>query len=337
MLKSAVLGRVAAAAIALVAPRLTLAWGAVGHQVVAELAARELEPAARDAVRALLGSSMASVSTWADDIRRKRPQTARWHYTNVPLDTAGFDAERDCPGAQCVVGALERQLELLRDPQRPRAARAEALRWVIHLVADLHQPLHCADRGDKGGNALEVRWFRRRSNLHKVWDSDILAEPHRSTRQLVAALRERTSSEARASAPLKLAELREQLVRWVNEGQMLARDVAYAVPASGQLDAAYYERAAPFVDRQLIRAGARLAQLLNAALGARQARSAAGPGPAAREPTPPMGPMRSACTPAGQCCKVCSASQACGDSCISASAVCHRDSGCACDVAALCR
>jgi hypothetical protein len=126
-------------------------------------------------------------------------------------------------------------------------------------------------------------------------------------------------------------------VRWVNEGQKLARDVAYALPASGQLDAVYYRRAAPLVDQQLIRAGARLAQLLNAALGVPEARSPASTPAAAPEPTLPAASVRGACTPAGQCCKVCSAGQACGDSCISHSSTCHAAPGCACHAASMCR
>jgi hypothetical protein len=160
------------------------------------------------------------------------------------------------------VDTLERQLEILRDTQRSSAARAEALRWVIHLVGDLHQPLHCADNGDRGGNALEVRWFKRKSNLHRVWDSDMVAHAGLSTLQLVAAIRRDIPPQGHVAtiqpAPRDSARIHRTLIAWANESGEIARRVAYALPPDGPLSEAYYERAAPAVRLQLARAGLRL-------------------------------------------------------------------------------
>jgi hypothetical protein len=236
------------------------AWGTMGHEIVADLAARELSEPAREQVRQLLGVSMARVASWADDIRKQRPRTGPWHYVNLPVAAAGYDATRDCAAGDCVVGALERQLEILRDPRRSRTARSEALRFVIHLVADLHQPLHCGHGRDRGGNDISVRWFRRARNLHQVWDADILAQARLSQPQHVARLRAELRAEDREV--LRAGRIAD----WVNEAHRAAVEVAYALPEDRRLGEAYYQRAAPVVDRQLARAGLRLARLLDEAL-----------------------------------------------------------------------
>jgi nuclease S1 len=282
----------------LLLPRMAGAWGPAGHQVVAELASRDLSAAAREQVRDLLdGAGMPSVATWADSIVSQRPKTRRWHFVNIPKVARAYDAVRDCPQGECIIAALDRQIAILRDPARPKDARSEALRFVIHLVADLHQPLHCADNRDRGGNDVAIRWFKRRSNLHAVWDSDIVAQRGLSAAQLAARLRPELDSPALEGARVGT------VVDWANESHRIAVVEAYRVPSGGKLDAVYYQRAQPLADRQLVRAAIRLAATLNEALGTEKGLGLPGSGgasPAAEGSTASdaLRPMEAKCSSA---------------------------------------
>jgi hypothetical protein len=142
--------------------------------VVATLASTLLTPEAQAEVAALLdsGTTLADIATWADDIRVSRPNTGPWHYVNIPRGATGYSARRDCSRG-CVVSAIEQSLRLLQDSSKVRAVRQEALKWLVHLVADLHQPLH-AIADDKGGNDVIVQFNGRQTNLHRLWDVDLI-------------------------------------------------------------------------------------------------------------------------------------------------------------------
>lgn len=152
------------------------AWNSDGHRLVARIAADELGPQARAQVERLFAQpareALVGQALWADAITASRPETRPWHYVNIPRRADGFDWLRDCAGGACVVGALKAQWARLSDPAEPDAARREALAFVVHLVADLHQPLHCGDGQDRGGNDIIVEAQGVRTNLHRVWDGE---------------------------------------------------------------------------------------------------------------------------------------------------------------------
>ncbi len=177
-------------------------WGCDGHHVVALLAWAELSPHARDGATELLRAHpidsehrgcerpsrnvLAAVSTWADAIREDEPKTAPWHYVNVPLDATRGELGRLCPLGTCILGALRHEIDVLRS-SASGAERARALRFIVHLVADLHQPLHATTNGDRGGNCLPVAWFddaprvmfggeKYDPNLHAVWDTQLVRD-----------------------------------------------------------------------------------------------------------------------------------------------------------------
>src|ERR1700736_4650974 len=144
----------AAVAVGVALSGRALAWGDQGHRIVAEIAEQYLEPKAAQQVRELLAlenaTTLAQVSTWADEIRGQRSETAPWHVVNITIHPpAGmprvYDAARHCPQADCIVAAIERFAAVLRDKSAPERDRLEALDFVLSLVADIHQPLHCAD------------------------------------------------------------------------------------------------------------------------------------------------------------------------------------------------
>ncbi|HKP97076.1 MAG TPA: S1/P1 nuclease [Fibrobacteria bacterium] len=157
------------------------AFGVLGHQVIASLAEDMLTPKAKAEVKNILGpaggsASLASISTWADDIRMLRPETRPWHYVTIQIREARYDSSR--ADSANVVKALKRQLAILAAPDADRYAREEALKWIVHLTGDLHQPLHAGEDHDKGGNLAKVKVNRRTYSLHEVWDYVLLERLH---------------------------------------------------------------------------------------------------------------------------------------------------------------
>lgn len=221
-------------------------------------------PAARTRARALLGGrTLADIATWADDVRKAHPETARWHFVDIPVEARSYRPSRDCVRRRtgdCAIAAIARERAVLADTAAPRARRAEALRFVVHLVADLHQPLHCADDHDHGGNDVAVTLLGEPTNLHAVWDSGLLAAAGRGER--ATARRVTAWLAAHAAEPLAAGTA----VDWALEAHRAAVAHAYAIPRSHRLGHAYVVANLPIVDRQLALAAARLAAVLNADL-----------------------------------------------------------------------
>src|SRR5258706_9559089 len=144
-----------------IVPVPCLAWGVEGHRIIAAIAADELTPAAKSQIEQLLDggdafAAMMDASTWADEIRSARPQTASWHFVDIPVGSTGYDYLRDCIRQNCVVSQIDRVERALADKRVLPSGRAEALRFLIHFIGDVHQPLHAADNREKGGNATRV-------------------------------------------------------------------------------------------------------------------------------------------------------------------------------------
>ena len=239
-------------------PLPALAWGPEGHEIVAAIAAVHLTDAARNQASSLLGGKTMIVldADWADEIRTDRPDTASWHYVNIPLNAAGYDARRDCADDDCVVAQIARDARILADRKASTAERAEALRFLIHLVGDIHQPLHAADNGDKGGNTFVVYLRGRRTNLHRVWDEDVVQalgpDPMRVADQLDAALTPAQKFRDSGGTP----------VDWANESLAAGRTI-YAPIHGPYLPDDYARRQNALVRDRLAKAGLRLAALLN--------------------------------------------------------------------------
>ncbi len=252
----------ALAALLLMTGRVMFAWGPEGHRAVAILTERYLRPQTRAQIRELLGSeSLEDASLWADQIAHgARPETAPWHYIDISLRDSQINLQTDCPQGQCVLVKTEEFVTVLGDPHAAREARSEALKFVVHFVADLHQPLHCEDNHDKGGNTLEVVFEGHPDNLHWVWDTGLVEEINHDPQALAAELgREVTNAE-------RSAWRTGSIESWVLESHRLAQTVAYrrtwmfGMPV---LDANYDRRAEAAIKIQLEKAAVRLAFLLN--------------------------------------------------------------------------
>lgn len=247
------------------------AWGAAGHAIVGELAQSYLAPQTQVEIAKLLprGERLADIANWADDYRKQCSNTGPWHYVNIPIAAASYDPARDCPDAKgCVISATERALAILAAPNSPTVDRILALRLTVHFIGDLHQPLHCGDRADHGGNDLRVRFAGRSANLHGVWDYALISWTGRSVPDYVAMLAHSlTATEARR---FKRGGVRE----WALEAQRVARRVYAKLPKSRanaarpesiELGDDYAVAVLSTLDEQLLRAGVRLAAALDAA------------------------------------------------------------------------
>ena len=236
-----------------------LAWGAQGHTVVAAIAWQGLQPKARQEVARLLalepGQTLESVATWADEHRSAA--TGVWHYVNFPRGSCSYEPLRDCPDGKCVVAAIARQQAVFAS-HASDGERLKALKYLVHLVADVHQPLHAGYADDRGGNQFQLRAFMRGSNLHALWDSGLLRQMELDNTALVAVLQ---------SIPLAAEGKNLNVVHMAQES---CRVVALAgFYPQGELSEAYVQRFAPVVQQRLALAGARLAAMLNAVAAAR--------------------------------------------------------------------
>jgi hypothetical protein len=256
------------------------AWGPAGHEVVVRIALSRMTPEAKAFVLDMLGGEdPVAASNWADQIRRDRPETYNWHFVNIPYGAERYDAARDCretPAGDCVIAEIARARRVLRDSSRSPAARAESLRFLLHFVGDLHQPLHSIDHDDRGGNdvIVQIDGYTPPSdrpmppNLHAAWDTILIdargLDSETYARQLVGRL---------ATEPT-VDDGTIDVVAWALEAHDEGVRYAYAFPGFRPeaparepvvLDRTYQRAAQAVIDRQLMRAGVRLARILNEA------------------------------------------------------------------------
>ena len=251
------------------------AWGPEGHKIVGAIAEARLTPSARAAVEELLkGHTLASISSWADQVRRTRPDTYNWHFVDIPLESTKYDAERDCrlsPKGDCVVAAINRFVAALRDGRVTGPERVQALMFLVHFVGDVHQPLHASEgrtgtgAPDRGGNLIAVDFYGHETNLHRVWDGELLSHSGETQGQLVAEL-----SALAKTFPVETFT-RTSAALWANDAHQEARAHTYRdLPSTfatvePTLGDGYEVAELPTVKRQLALAGYHLALVLNAA------------------------------------------------------------------------
>jgi len=261
------------------------AWSRLGHGLVGELAERHLDPKAKAEVARLLAGepdpTLGGIASWADDLRNTDPerfkQTSRWHYINAKGGGCDFDMTRDCPDGNCVVGAIEKQRAILADRSQPLDARRDALKFVVHLVGDAHQPMHAGNRTDSGGNGyqislrtpIEPEAYAKKNyvdgvmgtNLHSIWDYYILADKGLSLKDYADRLDKLPWPPYAAPAPQDLMPM-----PWARESCRLI-DVRGLYPPTHTLDSAYLDAMRPLAEQRVRQAAWRLARLLNETIG----------------------------------------------------------------------
>ena len=268
-------------AVVLANPGPVLGWGKEGHQVVARIAEKQLSAAARAEIVDLVGNEPISdsrIPNFADQIRgksfynKKYPNNDKWHFIDIDVDAEPpIDLAKYCSNGLCALDAIKMFTDKLGDPKANRDERREALFFVIHFVGDIHQPLHCANRNDRGGNLLRVIVPDdpgHVTNLHRVWDTNLVLLAMDGTEVLDFANRLSGQINAKQRKSYQQGEVKD----WVLESYQLAKTAAYkgipAQPAAGaahELGQEYMDASANIVKTQLQKGGTRLAKVLNAA------------------------------------------------------------------------
>ena len=237
-------------------------WFDKGHRVVGLIAQAHLNTAARREIDKILAANttLADASVWPDHEGRSIRDFDPLHYVSIPEHAAGYDQARDCPERNCMVEALTWFSAVVADKNAPIMTRRLALRFVAHLVGDMHQPLHAGRAADRGGVDIRVSYREQSTNLHFFWDRELVElEPGNEediAKRLTANLTEEERLQWQAGDPKQ----------WTNESLTLVQSHAYTTGPSGELSDDYVGKARPIVRTRLVQAGLRLAWLLNRAL-----------------------------------------------------------------------
>lgn len=279
----------------LVLPERGQAWGVTGHAMVADIAEHHLSPQALEQVHQLLREEglehLDQVSSWPDTIRKERPEASPWHYADIPLTASAYDPERDCGSGDCAIEAIKRFSAILADRSQTPLARREALKFLVHFVGDLHQPLHGAENaGDHGGGTVKIVYCGQEMSgdhpvdLHWTWDT-VIIEHHYGIKEgpatapnteiKLAAAKAANDIDRHFHGTLAGVGITDPAV-WAMESHDAAKTYVYpGVVAPGAeapakavvLGEAYQTRAWPVVEKRIELGGLRLAALLNKALG----------------------------------------------------------------------
>lgn len=235
-----------------------LAWGPTGHRAIGAIAEKHLTKKARKAVQRILGTEdLAIASTWMDDVRSDDAydHTHDWHWVTI-ADGSTYAAMEKNPDGD-VVETIGRMRGLLLSDTATAAHKREALRTLVHLIGDMHQPLHVGRGDDKGGNDFQVQWFKKGSNLHRVWDSEMIERKDLSYTELAASLDHATASEIASWQAGSTAQWAEEALQY--------RARIYPAESGTDLGYEYLYQNWSLVEQQLLKGGIRLAGVLNEA------------------------------------------------------------------------
>ncbi|MBS1525332.1 MAG: S1/P1 nuclease [Bacteroidetes bacterium] len=232
-------------------------WGHTGHNVIGRIAANHLTDQAKAGVAALLGhESLADVASWADNNRDR--STAPWHFINVETGLSYNDFEQQVNSHVNVYTALLKEENILADEKASRFDRVNALKYIVHFVGDIHQPMHVSRAEDKGGNTIQVQFDGQGTNLHSLWDTKLLEHAGLSEAQLAQNMDKATP---------------EQIKKWQSDTPMLWAWESYQISSQlyaeiaqngNNLSDDYYKAHIPVVENRIEKAGIRLAGVLNA-------------------------------------------------------------------------
>jgi len=239
-----------------------ISWGVTGHRTIGEIAERHLTPQAKAAVKGLLGhQSLADVSTWADEIRSDHPETAPLHFINVPsgLSFADFKTQVETAAGGNVYKGILSAEHTLKDNEASHMQKVEALKFLVHFVGDMHQPMHVSHAEDKGGNSIQVTFEGNDTNLHSLWDSGLLEKQGLSYDKLADEFDHATSAQITKWQS-------DPVIIWAWESYQVSSILYTEVEASEtkSFDKDYYDAHIPVVQSRIEKAGIRLAGLLNA-------------------------------------------------------------------------
>ncbi|MFD2516702.1 S1/P1 nuclease [Salinimicrobium flavum] len=233
-------------------------WGRTGHRATGEVAEGHLSKKAKQKIRKLLdGQSLAFVSTYGDDIKSdpKYRYLNTWHYVNIDKGETEYSKENANPKGDIIQG-IEECITVLKDKNTSKDEKAFYLKLLVHFVGDLHQPMHAGRGEDKGGNDIQVRWFGQGSNIHRVWDSEMINDFQMSYTELAHSTDELSKEEIRQ---IKAGSLLD----WMYESKELSTRVYDSVEIGEKLGYEYMYEWFPVLHDQIQKGGIRLADILN--------------------------------------------------------------------------
>jgi len=232
-------------------------WGPTGHRTIGEIASEHITRKTRKKIEKLLnGQSLAFISTYADEIKSDKNfrKYSPWHYVNFPFDS-DYEHSHKNPKGDLITG-INTCIKILKDKTSSKTDKVFHLKMLVHLIGDLHQPLHVGRAADKGGNTIQVQWFGKGTNLHHVWDIDMITEWKMSYTELAKTRNKLTKVQIKNYQKGKLID-------WVLESQALAKKVYASVKPGYKLKYRYSYLYLQTVRTQLQKGGLRLAKVLN--------------------------------------------------------------------------
>lgn len=233
-----------------------MAWGQIGHRVVGKVAENYLTPEARKSIQAILGNeSLAVASTFMDEVKSDDAydHTHAWHYTTIPNGKTYATCDKSDKGE--VVKAIEDMKVIIKDPFATLEEKKVALRFLVHLVGDIHQPLHVGNGTDKGGNDFNIKWFYSNSNLHRIWDSQLIEHKEYSYTELVEVIDFTEPNQIEIWQSSSTAD-------WADEAALI-REKIYPDKGLEKIGYEYAYEHWGLLQEQLLKSGVRLAGVLN--------------------------------------------------------------------------
>ncbi|MCF6297728.1 MAG: S1/P1 nuclease [Flavobacteriaceae bacterium] len=236
-------------------------WGVTGHRTVGNIAEKHLSKKTKRKINKLLqGESLAFVSTFGDEIKsdKRYRKFNPWHYVNLPFDTKYEDSKKN-PKGDLITG-INHCIKVLKNKQSTQENKIFYLKFLIHLIGDLHQPLHVGKFDDKGGNDFQVLWHNKGTNLHRVWDTHIIESWNMSYVEL--------SLNAKKLSKQQVHSIQKgNILEWMHESQGLVKQVYSSAKIGEKLSYKYSYSHFNTVRSQLQKAGIRLAKILNSIYG----------------------------------------------------------------------
>jgi hypothetical protein len=240
-----------------------ISWGVTGHRTIGKIAENHLSGKAKAAIRELLGGeTLADVSTWADEVRSQPDykQTGPWHFLNLPLGLSYPEFQKQVEGMTeaNVYSAVLKNEQDLASKNTTRAQKIEALKFIVHFVGDLHQPMHISRAEDKGGNTIQLNYEGKGMNLHSLWDTYLLEHQGHSYEQLAEKYDQVTPKQVKQWQS-------DPLMKWIWESYEISSQLYAEVDAmkGRSIDETYYKAHIGIIEGRIQQAGIRLAGLLN--------------------------------------------------------------------------
>ena len=264
-MKTNALKFISALALVIYLPLQSMAWGTTGHRVVGQIAESHLSPKAKLAVKSILGNeSLSMCANWADFVKSDKAYDYlyNWHFINFSgglshTDLINYMQADTAVDAYTKINFLVKEL---KNKSLAKDKKVMYLRLLVHLVGDVHQPMHTGHQEDKGGNDIKLSWFGKSSNLHSIWDSELIEGQQLSYTEYTQAINFCTPAQ-------KAKWQKDPLSKWITESYDIAQKLYGTVTTGDKLSYRYIYDNIDTVNQQLLKGGVRLAGVLNQIFG----------------------------------------------------------------------